>query len=314
MHCWVLWLAFLLSSQCAIASTPVNAEQWLEAMENALKTRSFQGTLVYAGSNRVNTLKIFHSVIDGDVYEHIISQGEPIREVIRDRSKVFCFIQEQQRGRESAVMSSKNWLGLPPKLTYSNRNYSLLLGKQQAVMERPAQIVIIQPKDKFRYLRKIWVDRESMIPIKTQVVDSTGRVLEQLMFSKLSITQSIPRTQFQLPTDSKSYQWAVQKTELIPQHQQQWHITNNPTGFEVVKYTRYQSHANSEQMTHILLSDGVTLVSIYVDLQAEAISETYTIGAINLGTTTSSGYRITVLGEVPGQTIQSILGGMQLIQ
>ncbi|MEE9413029.1 MAG: MucB/RseB C-terminal domain-containing protein [Methylococcales bacterium] len=310
----------ILSSQYALATTtaaPVNAAQWLEAMDSALKTRTFQGTLVYVSSNRIETLKIFHSVVNGDEYEHIISLDEPIREIIRDRSKMFCFIKEQRSGRESAVMSSKTWLGFPSELKHANRYYTLQLGKQLSVMERPAQVIIIQPKDNFRYLRKVWIDLATMIPIKNQVLDSAGHVLEQLMFSTLSLDQSIPLTEFQLPNDSKSYQWVVQNTELIPQHQQRWSIANKPAGFQVVKYMRYQSHVNAEQMTHILLSDGVSWVSVYIDLDTEtneANSETYTIGAINLETSMSHGHRLTVLGEVPEQTIQAILDGIQLIQ
>ncbi len=318
MRYCLLGLAIILNSQYTLAATaPVSAVQWLEAMDSALKSRTFQGTLVYVSSNRIDTLKIFHSVMDGAEYEHIISLDEPIREIIRDRSKMFCFIQEQRSGRESAVMSSKTWLGLLPDLKHSSHYYTLQLGKQQSVMERPAQVVIIQPKDNFRYLRKVWVDQATKIPTKNQVLDSTGRVLEQLMFSTLSFDQSIPHTEFQLPTDAKSYQWAVQNTELIPQHQQHWRIADKPAGFQVVKYMRYQSHAKSEPMTHILLSDGVSWISVYIDRESETFgsnSEAYTIGSINLETSVSHGHRITVLGEVPERTIQAILDGMQLIQ
>ncbi len=320
MRCLFLWLAFVLSSVQldAFAQTvPLTALQWLQAMEHALKTSTFQGTLVYAGTNRVDTLKVFHSVLNGVEHEHIISLDEPVREVIRDRSRIFCFIQEQRSGRVSAIMSTKSWLGLPSGFKHTSRHYSLQLGKQQAVMERPTQIVTIQPKDSLRYQRKLWIDQASLIPIKTQIIDNSGRVLEQLIFAKLSTNQPIPRAQFQLPEDSKSYQWAVQKTELIPEHLQRWQIVNKPLGFNVVKYMRQQNKADSGQVTHILLSDGVSLISVYVDAQAGTVEsqlETYTIGAINLVTSVRNGYRLTVLGEVPEQTIQPILDGIKLIQ
>lgn len=320
MRYWFWWLAFFLSSahfDVIAQSAPLTAAQWLQAMEHALKTSTFQGTLVYAGTNRVDTLKVFHSVLNGVEQEHIISLDEPVREVIRDRSRIFCFIQEQRSGRVSAIMSTKSWLGLPSALKHTSRHYSLQLGKQQAVMERPTQIVTIQPKDSLRYQRKLWIDQASLIPIKTQIIDNSGRVLEQLIFAKLSTNEPIPHSQFQLPDDSKSYQWAIQKTESIPEHQQRWQLVDKPVGFNVVKYMRQQNKADSSQVTHILLSDGVSLISVYVDSQTEIVEsqlETYTIGAINLVTSVRNGYRLTVLGEVPEQTIQPILDGIKLIQ
>lgn len=320
MQTWLLWLTCIVTSiQCAVADTqPLTAMQWLQTMENALKSHAFKGTLIYAGANQVDTLQVFHAIFDGIEYEHIVSLDTSAGEVIRDDSKIFCFNQRQHNGRVSVVLPHKRWIGLSSALRNSDHYYALKLGEQQKVMQRSAQVVTIVPKDQFRYQRKIWIDLASSIPVKTQILDHTGRVLEQLMFVELLTDQPISRAQFQLPVDSKHYQWVSQKAERVPDSQKRWHLIGNPTGFEVVNYLYQYSHTDTRKVTHMILSDGISLVSVYIDLPTNAIEPTEqvynSIGAINLVTLTNNGYRLTIVGEAPSQTIRILTNSIKIIQ
>ena len=310
MRIWLLLLVCALSSiQTAIADTKsLSAIQWLHAMETALKSSAFQGTLIHAGANQIDTLQVFHATFDGIEYEHVVSLDASAQEVIRDDSKIFCFNQQLRNGRVSIVRSNDRWLGLLSALHNADRYYTLNLGKQQKVVQRLAQVVNIIPRDQFRYQHKLWIDLSSSIPVKSQIIDSHGKVLEQLMFASLTVNQSIPRSLFRLPLDSKQYRWVTQKSELIPDSQQNWHLVGKPAGFEVINYMQHH-HPDSEKTTHILLGDGISMVSVYINLPTittQTRNKDFNVGAINLVTSENNGYRVTVIGEVPLQTVRLI--------
>ena len=318
MRPWLLWLFCALASiQSANADTKsLTAIQWLQTMESALKSSAFQGTLIYAGANQIDTLQIFHASINGIEYEHIVSLDASAQEIIRDDSKTFCFNQQQRSGRVSIARTRKHWLGLTSALKKANRFYTLQLEKQQDVIYRPAQVVNIIPRDQFRYQRKLWIDLATSIPVKTQIINARGQVIEQLMFAALTTNSSISRSRFQLPDDSKHYQWISQKSEYIPASRQRWHVVDKPAGFEIMHYLQ-QHHAHSERKIHIILVDGISTVSVYIDLPSTTINPSdsyYSIGAINMLTLINHGHRVTVVGEVPQQTVRLIADSVHMVE
>ncbi len=290
--------------------------QWLQAMQHALQSSAYQGTVIYAGASQIDTLQVFHAMFDGVEYEHILSLDLSPREVIREQSKIFCFNQQQRNGRVSVVMPHKNFLGLPSGLDSAESYYTVQLGNQQKVVQRSAQIVSILPKDNLRYQHKFWIDQVSSIPVKIQLIDNTGNVLEQLMFADLKTGQMIPRDQFLLPVESKQYQWVTQKSEIVPYEQQKWRVVDKPAGFEIVNYMQEHNTLRSKRLTHLLLSDGIALVSVYVDGKAktnEPSIELHRVGAMNLAKSIRSGYNLTIVGEVPQQTIRLIHNAMKIV-
>ena len=71
---------------------------------------------------------------------------------------------------------------------------------------------------------------------------------------------------------------------------------------------------NAEQpVDHLLLSDGFTSVSIYMENKSAAMqSGLQSVGAVNSYSRTINNYQLTVMGEVPAETVKFIAEGIKL--
>ena len=59
-------------------------------MSDALRSLSYEGTLVYLHDNKLETLRIVHRVEDGQVREQLVSLNGPVRTLTREKGRVTC--------------------------------------------------------------------------------------------------------------------------------------------------------------------------------------------------------------------------------
>ena len=63
------------------------------------------------------------------------------------------------------------------------------------------------PKDEFRYGYRLWIDDSTAMPIRTQLCDARGRVIEQVVFSDLTFNARIPDSAFKSEVSTEGFQW-----------------------------------------------------------------------------------------------------------
>ena len=49
---------------------------------------------------------------------------------------------------------------------------------------RDAHVITVTPKDEYRYGYRLWIDDKTAMPLKTQLCDTHGRVIEQMVFAE----------------------------------------------------------------------------------------------------------------------------------
>jgi len=313
-------LVFIAVLQCASVSAVAGgdaegeAKTWLAAARQATGKLNYRGIVSYMKDNTMESLQVFHGVNNGVEQERLLSVNTPMREVVRTADKVSCYYPESKSYSVDAKPSRQSiLLDLPSNLAELSKHYSFSLGEVEHVARRPARVVSIEPKDDLRYGRRLWIDVESKLPLKFEWLDGNGEVLEQMVFNSLSVEQSIPPTDLAASTQVDS-SWKIKRHETLPAESLIWTLDGVPDGFHMMSYTRLKRDANNRVIDHILLSDGVSSVSIYID---ELMNEIFTaqprkIGAINSYTRKLDKYLVTVMGEAPEKTVQSIGNGIHL--
>jgi sigma-E factor negative regulatory protein RseB len=237
-----------------------------------------------------------------------------MREVIRTADKVTCYYPDSKSISVDDKPSRQSvLLELPGNLSELSQYYWFSLGNVEYVARRAARVVSIDPKDDLRYGRKLWIDVESKLPLKFQWLDEKGEVLEEMVFNSLSIEPSIPASELVASTKTDD-SWKTKQHEMLPAQSLIWTLDGVPDGFHMMSYTRLKRGTNNRAIDHILLSDGISSISIYID---QFMNEIFTgqprkIGAINSYTRKLDKYLITVMGEVPAKTTQTIGDGIHL--
>lgn len=298
----------------ALGAAADDPRAWLERMTNAVEYLNYEGKLSHVLGGDSSTLDIVHRVENGRVTERLFSQDAG-REIIRNDDTVTCIFPDQRtvlveerdvQDKEQSPLRGR----LPGAESIDESLYHVGFAGSDRIAGRNAQGIAIRPKDAFRYGYRIWLDRVTAMPLKTQLVDEEGNVLEQIWFSEIMLPSRIPASAVQpsMSTNNFSIRRSSTTTAAAAGPQiEDWGAGETPPGFRLtVRQAKVAPDAGTG-LRHLVYSDGLATVSLFIEPavaaseQAEGLSQ---IGAANAYTTTIDGRMITAVGEVPARTVE----------
>lgn len=307
-----LFLAALFSSAPSVAADDPHA--WLERMSYAVEYLNYEGKLIHVHGAETSALNIVHRVDNGRVTERITSEDAD-REIIRNDDEVTRIFPDRGivlvEARDARDKIQSPLTGhLPGASGIDNTFYILAFAGAERIAGRKAQIVAIRPKDAFRYGYRIWLDRETAMPLKTQLVNEQGNMLEQILFSEIMLPQRIPGSAVQpsLAIDSFTVRRST-PSGISADDQEGWNATELPPGFILMVRNAKVAPDAGSGLRHLVYSDGLATVSLFIEPavaaseQAEGLSQ---IGAANAYTSTVQGHMVTAIGEVPVRTVEML--------
>ncbi len=306
-----LLLVFFLPVLCVLADEQeLNAEQWLEKMSRSMKTLNYQGTVAFFKNGRLDTMKYSHSKNQGLEQERLLSLNSPMREVIRDAGTVSCVFDESKKNIVNHQPVSQSFIiDLPIDFSALNTVYQYTFGAEESVAMRFSRIVNIKPTDQYRYTRKIWIDNEHFLPLKVEVYNLAGEILEQLVYTELQLVDKLDTLKVGQHLDKSSIK-QIHSIETLPVEEMGFVLKDLPAGFEVVFFTRMEIDNSDQTVDHLLLSDGFSSVSVYREALSEGVQMgVQDFGSVNSFTRAINNDQITAMGDVPVKTVQVIAQG-----
>ena len=294
----------------------LDGKQALAKMAVAMQTLNYQGTVAFLRDSKLEPMKYFHAASQGREQEHLLSLNSPLREMIRDRNtgKVSClYTATGQLVVDHRPFEHSFLLEMPANLAQLDSVYDIQLTGEENIALLPTYVVSIKPKDTLRYARKVWLSKQWFLPLKVAVYDQTDKVLQELVFTELEVKDHLPFVE-------------MAETIAKPPVQPQAHtgtvafaLSALPQGFKEVFFRREPMHNAEKLVDHILLSDGLASVSVYIEPKTDAAPfgglstpNVQTIDAVNFFTHAMGDYQLTVIGEVPSETIRLIAAAITL--
>ncbi len=310
-------LVFLLYIASASADAPVanlSGTQWLAKVSEAMKNLSYHGTVVFMKNGQLDTMKYQHVMDNGIEIERLTSLNSPLREVTRKSNEISCLYKETSQKTETQNPIDRSFIvNLPAAPEKLDQHYLFALASQEMVAMRPAQIVAVLPKDGLRYARKIWVDKATWLPLKVEVYGQGGNTLEQVLFTELEIgaSQPVPATEAaSAQTEAQTHARVAQAESL---ETAAFQLKNWPAGFEKVFFIRNIMQQSQKTVEHLLLSDGFSNVSVYFEAKGDkTIEGLRSLGPVNSYSRAIGKLQVTVLGEVPAETVEFVARGVAL--
>lgn len=313
---WLLGVFFLSlavpgSAEEALSQTPISL---LQGMREAMERLTYQATVVYSRDNRIQTLKLFHQVHEGVVHERMQALNDSLREVVREADRVTCYLPDRKTMLVEFRQGKGSLFGhFPAQLTAKESIYRFRMGAKGRVAGRQAQEVVIEPLDRYRYGRRIWLDQDSNLPLKFELIDDRGNILEAIVVTNLKLgSESIEPF---LASDHH-HDWHVFESKVDPIQDRRWYLEFLPPGFSEVKRVQRLDPVDKKPIEHILVSDGIASVSLYIK---EGSDEGFDpgnkrLGAVNVFSRRAGDFQITVLGDVPAETVKAIGMGLTVKQ
>jgi len=289
---------------------------WLTDMRQAAFKLDYKGTVTYVKDDQVDSFNLFHAYRDGQEQERLVSINSPLREVVRAAGNVTRYAADGQKILVETKPSSRSLLvELPDDPAVLTRYYRINLRGQEFIAGHLCQVVALEPRDEYRYTRLLWVDTVSRLPLKLDVINEDGQSVEQMVFTTLDTRSQVTSKDLEPVAHASMGVTQVSHRETLALESLNWTLMDVPDGFQMVSYVRLKRPPADVPVEHLLLSDGFSSVSVYLEKSGAAASKgARRVGAINVDTVLVHGYLITVMGEVPAKTVQRIAKGLHYKQ
>lgn len=316
------------TAQVTVGPTPsskpapqeLDLNQWLLRMHNASSRKAYVGTfVVMSAAGGMYSSRIWH-VCDGDVQmERVDALTGPPRSTLRRNDQVITFLPELRVARAE----KRDSFGVFPNLRRGGDPALANLYQASAqgvdrVAGFDADVVLIQPKDAQRFGYRIWSEKKSGLVVKIQTLDAEGRVLEQAAFSELDLEANVKMEKLaQMMAATSGYRVEHPDLTKTTALQEGWALKGPVAGFQTVSCykrgmvgsTTIGPKAPPEPTLQWTFSDGLATVSLFIepyDRQPRTADEVQlSMGATQtLGKRVLSDWWVTVVGEVPAQTLK----------
>lgn len=300
-------LSLLMSAGVALGAEP---KEWLERMNRALTTRNYEGVYTHVRGTRVETLRIIHRVRGREVTERLLSLDGSGREFIREGDEVTCYLPDKRLVLVERRSPDGPLLGALPAIEdNTSQVYEIRGGERQRLLNRTTRVVALHPRDEFRYGYRLWIDEETAMPLKTQLCDKSGTVIEQILFSSIDLPERIPDSKFKPLVDASTYKWERPvRSVAISAPPALWEAMRLPPGFRMTTRSSQALPGSKEPVAHLVFSDGVASVSVFVEpRKPDSKTEGPTrVGSSSAFATVVDDHQVTAIGEVPPNTVQFI--------
>jgi sigma-E factor negative regulatory protein RseB len=310
------WLALAL--MMAGAASAEEPGRWLQRMNQALTTRNYDGTFSHWHGGRVEMLRIVHRVQAGEVAERLVSLDGSGREFIRTGSDLACYLPDkrtvlvERRPAEEPLLS-----GIPAINAQTAKFYDIREVAQTRLNRRDTHVITVSPKDEFRYGYRLWIDETTAMPLKTQLCDAHGHVIEQIVFASLTMPAHIPDSAFKPDVSTAGFQWLRNDSsppikESPETASMAWNALMLPPGFRMTARSAQVMPGSQGPVSHLVFTDGLASVSVFVETrsgntdQQTVMEESMKMGSSSVFSTVMGSRQVTAVGEVPPATVRSI--------
>jgi len=301
----------LLLGQAGAEQAP-DAQALLMQMSRAVEALNYDGVFVYQRGGQTDSMRIIHRHDGGRSRERLVSLSGSAREVIRNGEQVVCIFPED---REVLVEKSRPRELFPATfhqpIDRVAEYYRFSVRGTDRVAGRSAWVVAVQPRGRDRYGYSLWIDEESKLLLKSNVIDVDGRVLEQVMFTQLELPARIPDEDLEPAISGDGYTWIAGEAQAPASADalQDWDVDWVPSGFVLRERAVQPIAASPMPVQHLVYSDGLAMVSVFVEPLEDGnpkLQGYSSMGAVNAFSTVAGKHQITVVGELPRSTVQRI--------
>lgn len=289
----------------------------LQRMSDADQNQNYKGTFILRKSDKLSTLKVLHGNDEKGVWESIETLNGESKKVVRRNNKVVSIYPNRElvtvRHRSG---SPSLHLQLPDNIEQLDLFYSINRLNDDRVAGLHTLVVELVPKDQYRYGYRYWVDKDTGMLLRCDLMAEDDSVVEQMMFTSLEYLDLPPVKSFELSQFAQYKQLLLDEHEanVQPKPSEKWAVYNLPKGFMLTQSTMRQSQptaedTNSIELLHLVYSDGLASVSIFIEQNRGSgnhLQGASSMGAVNAFGNSVGDYYVTVVGEVPFKTVQSM--------
>lgn len=315
MNTLVKWLrpglcaSLLLFAFAPRAETQAHAWQLLQKAAVAGHVMSYTGIFVYTNASHTKAVQVKHIYDGNGEYARNVTLEETPRELFTEGQELVIY----NRKKEKVIIKKRHAKNifpniLPIKTEQLKAGYELHAAETSRIAGRAARLLLLMPKDSYRYTHHFWVDEEYGMLLKYEVHDSKHKLLERVVFNELNLVENLDLDWFQPQIDNNKQYEMEDQVSVMPDTMgaKPWRIVNVPIGYRKVDQVKVHAHHREAPMTQLIFCDGLSSVSLFIEPLSEKMQPfvgNHVNGNTSMYADVKKGHQITVLGEVPTDTV-----------
>ncbi|MCP4766001.1 MAG: hypothetical protein GY875_06980 [Gammaproteobacteria bacterium] len=296
-------------------SAPVIAEpamDWVQKMSDAMRNLNYQGDFVYLHENRLEGMSISHYRDEHGEKERLISLNGEAREVIRDNQNLTCIWPSSRK--VIVDVSRKNSFSpifIPDDIVRLEKFYEMKLVGKDRVADMDTVIVHIDPRDKYRYGMKFWINESNGLMMKSSLLDENNKVIEEVMFTRLKLYEGDNRpvidTMPPIDDNFTLVRYHSGDSSETLSGDDAWQLNDLPGGFWRESVVRRKISGNDHYVQQMVYTDGLASLSVFIEKKSSLTqSGVSSMGAVNAFIRILNNHSVTAIGEVPAVTVKRV--------
>ncbi|MGF1747304.1 MULTISPECIES: sigma-E factor regulatory protein RseB [Vibrio] len=289
-----------------------SAEALLHQMSDASQQLNYELSYILIKKNSIEPLLYRHATFETQQFAHLVYLSGPVREVIRRGSEV-SYIEPgvDPFTIESGKMVAPLMPLLNGNITQLSEFYDYVRVGRAREAGAATQVFRIVPKDGLRYSYVLWVDEASKLPLRADLLDRDGEILEQFRVISYSVNDRIAEMLSALEKVQLPAVLSLPKGNIEATY---WQVGWVPAGFKPKDLNRYRMFSTENIVESQMFTDGLFSFSVYVSerdnhsLKGDLIRQ----GRRTVHSVVSGDRQISVVGDIPPATAQRIAQSVKL--
>lgn len=314
--------AVSFSLPLCVSADEMDAQTLLSTMSTSMRSLNYEGTFVHIKNGHADLLHVLHASDENGQSERMRSLNGEAREVIRNNQIVTCI---WPGSGDVIINKSKSFSPLTPAKAElgSSSMYSVTNHGSDRVAGIETDVVNVKPVDELRYGYRFWVDKATGMMLRSMVLDINEQPVEEIMFTAIEYLKTVDPERFKPDVDIDRSQQVVAADggeDSIKTVVNKVSFQTLPAGYEERSESlRMMSVRKDSPVSHVVVSDGVSTISVYVEYVARANHDPSALGSTSMGAINAFGLSlpdalVTAVGEAPRKTVEVIARAARLAQ
>jgi len=311
-----LWYAVSLLTGSLLWSSAAPAQPsasgaLLQQMEQASQNLNYEFAYINVSRLGIESLRYRHAVIDERIFAQLLQMDGPRREVIQRGNDISYF----EPGLEPFSLPGNHIIDALPSVIFADFTklgsaYDFIAVGRSRIADQMCDVLRIVSRDGTRYSYVVWLDVDTRLPLRIDLLDRDGETLEQFRVISFAVDEGVRNLMQGLEKANLPPSLSVPKGDAVTLNWQPGWI---PAGMTLVSQNRRTLPALNKNMESRLYSDGLFSFAINIT-PADKSSTTQTLrtGRRTVQTVVRNNSEIAVVGELPPSTAKRIADSIDL--
>ncbi|XBS68822.1 sigma-E factor regulatory protein RseB [Acerihabitans sp. KWT182] len=279
----------------------------LQQMSQASKSLSYEFAYVSVSKQGVDSLRFRHALFEKRPLAQLLQMDGPRLEILQRGDEISYF----EPGLEPFTLSGDHIVDSLPSIVYADfgrlaQFYDFIPVGRTRVSDRLCDVVRVVARDGSRFGYVVWIDAETKLPLRADLLDRDGESLEQFRVISFVVDPQVMAMMKGLQKVDLPPLLAVPASDNV---QFDWDANWLPAGAVEVSRSRRTLPGFNIPIEARLYSDGLFSFSVNINqaTASDGTGERYIrTGRRTVYTDVRSNKEITVVGELPPATAKRI--------